>query len=558
VQQTFRFAELKAKSISEPESLLHLEKREPMTSFRVRTPAEYLMILWRRRYYLLVPFIIVSVTLGYIIYTLPNVYETSTLIIVDPPKISPIYVQPINQADITARLGTIRQQVTSRTGLKEIMDQHDLYQDLRNAKTPDEVVLEEMRKHIDVNIRSGSSGANAFTISFRGMQPETVQKVTAELAARFIKANSEEEGRRIDATTANLGERITDVKKRLEQIEAERLQHLAKHPDAVPGTEVSMVGQMNSLGILLQSQRASIDGLQNQIIASEQLLATLKAQSDEVDTPLSAGQIEGQLRARHAELEGQLRQLVSVYTDKHPEVKIARAQLDAINKELADLKGRNEQDKKDKVSSRRNSPQIANLDIQIAAAKREVTQKQNDLNRTYGDYTELQHRLRSTPLLTLEAQRIDRDYDTLRKEYDALVSQKENALFSAKVIKDFNGETFRMQDPAYLPEAPVFPKRGVFYPFSLMLGLLCGLVVAMAAEARYLFTIQDARDVAHYTRLPLLVTLPRLMTDGERQQRTALRATRLVGVVLLIAVAVPLLVKVIQYSKVLNVFTGTY
>ena len=529
-----------------------------MTSFRVRTPVEYLMILWRRRYFLLAPFIIVTATLGYIIYTLPNVYESSTLIIVDPPKISPTYVQPVNQIDITSRLGTIRQQVTSRTGLQEIIDKYDLYQDLRRASTPAEVVVDEMRKHIDVSIRNGSSGANAFTVAFRGLQPETVRQVTAELATRFINANTDEERRRIRATTDNLDERVGDVKKRLEKIEAERTQYLIKHPDAVPGTEVSMVGQMNSLGTVLQSQRSSIDILQNQILASEQLMATLRAQSDEVDTSLAVGQIEGQLRARRAELDGQLRQLLATYTEKHPEVKIARAQLETINKELEDLKNTSEQDKKAKLASRRNSPQIANLEIQIAAAKRELTQKKTDFDRASRDYSELQQRLRSTPLLTLEAQRIDRDYDTLRKEYDALVSQKESAVFSAKVINDFNGETFRMQDPAYLPEAPVFPKRGMLYPFSLMLGLLCGLAVAFAAEARYLFTIQDAHDVAHYMRLPLLATLPKLMTDGERQQRTALRAAQFVGVVLLIVVAVPLLVKAIQYSKLLNVFTGTY
>ena len=529
-----------------------------MTNFRVRTPVEYLKILWRRRYFLLVPFIIVSATLGYTILGLPNVYESSTLIIVDPPKISSAYVQPINQVDITARLGTIRQQVTSRTGLKEIADQYDLYQDLRRDKAPDEFVLEEMRKHIDVNIRNGSAGANAFTIAFRGTQPSVVRAVTAELATRFINANSEEERRRISATTDNLTERIGDVKKRLEQIEAERTQYILKHPDAVPGTETSMVGQMNSLGMVLQSQRSSIDGLKNQILASEQLLATLKTQSDEVETSLASGQTEGQLRARRADLEGQLRQLLAVYTEKYSEVKIARAQLEAINKELEELKNNNEQDKKAKLASRRNNPQITNLDIQIAAAKRDLTLKQSDFDRTLHDYTELQQRLRSTPLLTLEAVRIERDYDTLRKEYDGLVSQKENAVFSAKVINDFNGETFRMQDPAYLPEAPVFPKRGLLYPFSLMLGLLCGLAVAMAAEARYLFTIQDARDVTHYTRLPLLVTLPNLMTDRERQQRTALRAAQFAGVLLLIVVAVPLLVKAIQYSKVLNVFTGTY
>jgi polysaccharide chain length determinant protein (PEP-CTERM system associated) len=529
-----------------------------MTSFRVRTPAEYLMILWRRRYYVAVPFIIVSATLGYVIYKLPNVYESSTLIIVDPPKISPTYVQPISQVDITARLGTIRQQVTSRTGLQEIITQYDLYQELRRVNAPTEMVLEEMRRHIDVSIKSSGSSANAFTISFRDTHPEVVRAVTAELATRFINANSDEERRRIRATTDHLENRIADVKKRLEEIEAERTRYLVRHPDAVPGTESNMIGQLNSLSLVLQSHRSSMDALQNQILASEQMLASLKTQSDEIDTPLAVGQTEGHLRTRRAELEGQLKQLLASYTEKHPDVRSVRAQLEGVNKELEDLKSNTDQDKKAKLTARRNSAQITNLEIQIAAAKRELTRKQRELSLLESDYGVLQQRLRSTPMLTLEAQKIDRDYDTLRKEYDALVSQKENAVFSAKVINDFNGETFRMQDPAYLPEAPVFPKRGLLYPFSLMLGLVAGLAIALASEARALLTIQDARDVAHYTRLPLLVTVPKLLTSSERKQRAALKAAQWVGIMLLILVTVPLLITVLQYTKVLNVFTGAY
>jgi hypothetical protein len=98
----------------------------------------------------------------------------------------------------------------------------------------------------------------------------------------------------------------------------------------------------------------------------------------------------------------------------------------------------------------------------------------------------------------------------------------------------------------------------MLYPFSLVLGLLSGLVIALAVEARCLLTIQDARDVEHYTRLPLLVTVPKIITAREREQLAVLRMAQMVGVALLVLVAVPLLVKVLQYSKVLQMFTGAY
>jgi hypothetical protein len=77
-------------------------------------------------------------------------------------------------------------------------------------------------------------------------------------------------------------------------------------------------------------------------------------------------------------------------------------------------------------------------------------------------------------------------------------------------------------------------------------------------EARSLFTIQDARDVEHYMHLPLLVTIPQIVTDNERRQRAMLRLVQVAGVILLILVAIPVLVTVLQRSRVLNIFAGVY
>src|SRR5262249_83904 len=154
---------------------------------------------------------------------LPNVYESSTLVIVDPAKVNTsVFLSPVGQIDITSRLGTIRQKVTSRQELLQIIDRFDLYQDLKRSNAPTEAILEELRKHIAINVRNSGSGANAFSISFRGPQPEVVKNVTAELADRFINANTEVERQRITATKDQLNNRIVELKKRLDQIEKER------------------------------------------------------------------------------------------------------------------------------------------------------------------------------------------------------------------------------------------------------------------------------------------------------------------------------------------------
>jgi len=292
---------------------------------------------------------------------------------------------------------------------------------------------------------------------------------------------------------------------------------------------------------------------------SEQVLGNLKTQeTTEPEPPLAAGQTEGQLRARRAELDSQLKQLLTVYTEKYSEVIKLRTQIESLNREMDDLKNKTEQDRLTKRAARTANPQAQSLEIKIAADKRDLVRKESELEQTNRQFAELQGRLRTSPLLATEATKIERDYSTLRKRYEDLLSMRDNAKFSAKVINDFSGETFRMSDPANLPEAPVSPKRGQLYPMALAIGLLTGLIAAAAFEARALMTIRDTRDVAHYTRLPLLVAVPRIVTEQERRWRMMLNAAKIFGLTVLVPVAAVLLYQAIKLSRVLNMVTGSY
>jgi polysaccharide chain length determinant protein (PEP-CTERM system associated) len=525
----------------------------------MRTPAEYLQLIWQRRYFILVPFIIVSAALCYAISKLPNVFESTTVIIVDPPKVSPSYVQPVNQIDVNSRLSTIQKQVTSRTELQRIINRFGLYQDLTSRGVPVELVIDEMLKHIYVRPFSASSGIYAFSISYRGADPRTIRDVTAELAARFIDANSDETRRQVYTTIDQLEGRINEVKAELEKIESARAGFLIRNPDAVGGQEQNMLGQMNSLSMIRQSQQSSIDAMRSQIATNEQLLSSLKAQDNvEPDMPLAVGQMEGQLRSKRAEVESALKQLLTVYTEKNPEVIKHRVQVEAINRELDDLRSKAEQDRLSRRASRGNETQIKNIEIRIAADKRDLERKESEIALTNQQYADLQNRLRASPLLATEATKIERDYNTLRRRYEDLLSMRDNARFSAKVINDFSGETFRMSDPASLPEVPVSPKRNLLYPFSLAIGLLTGLIAATAMEARALLTIRDVRDVKHYAQLPLLVVVPKIVTPQERRWRPFFNTVKFFGVLLLIAAATPLLYQLIKVTRVLNLVTGSF
>src|SRR6476646_9305851 len=101
---------------------------------------EYLGILRRRHWYLLIPLVAVWLLVWVATWFLPSVYRSGTLILVEQPAVPDRLVQTNVTDDLQSRLDSITQQILSRTRLMSIIEQLDLYPKLRARVSPDEVV----------------------------------------------------------------------------------------------------------------------------------------------------------------------------------------------------------------------------------------------------------------------------------------------------------------------------------------------------------------------------------------------------------------------------------
>jgi polysaccharide biosynthesis transport protein len=533
-----------------------------MANFRVRTPAEYVRMLWKRKFYIIVPAIIVTSTLMYVIKNLPDVYKSEALILVEQSKVNSASQAP--QVDITSRLGTIKNLVTSRTSLKEIIENFGLYRDYKNTNVAEETILEEMRKHIDLQTRTTGGGANAFTIEFRGSEPGLVREVTAELTRRFIDTHAQTIDYDINRLMEQLDNQLAERKKRLEEIEAERAVLQRDHPEVFEGNDKTITSQINSLTLQMQSLRSSADSLANNISMMETMKNNTKNLS--ITSPNVGRERfnpnEGPLMVRLADLKAALSTKRKTFKDKHPEIQELTGQIEAVEKQLQETRDtvKKEEDaiKAEQLAANKENPALKEWEIRIEGGRREYAMKQNEIGQIQSQISSMNARLEGVPALQASVQKIERDYLTLQKDYEGILKQRNDTKTGTDIARELGGNTFKLQDAANTPEKPSAPQRSILYGLSLLLGLASGLAIAMAMEARSLFTIQDARDVEHYMHLPLLVTIPQIVTDNERRQRAMLRLVQVAGVILLILVAIPVLVTVLQRSRVLNIFAGVY
>jgi succinoglycan biosynthesis transport protein ExoP len=184
-----------------------------------------------------------------------------------------------------------------------------------------------------------------------------------------------------------------------------------------------------------------------------------------------------------------------------------------------------------------SDPRLLTLKTQIAMVDSDQARQQKLLNETNAQIAELDARINAIPNAEVGLEAIDREYQTRKLNYDNLLSQQQKISVGADAAKDQQGSGIQVVDPANLPERPVAPKRFLLTLAGFGLGIALGLLLAMSLELQRLFTIQTTEDAKHYTGLPVLASIPELLTAAEaraipRRQKLAMAAGIAIAVVL--------------------------
>ncbi len=201
-----------------------------------------------------------------------------------------------------------------------------------------------------------------------------------------------------------------------------------------------------------------------------------------------------------------------------------------------------------------SDPRILSLKTQIAMMDSDMERQQKLLTETNAQIADLDARINAIPNAEVGLEAIDREYQTKKLNYDNLLAQQQKIVVGADAAKDQQGGGIQVVDPANLPESPVAPKRFMLTVAGFGMGIALGLLLAIMVEMRRLFTIQTAEDAKHYTSLPLLASIPELLTPAEaRAIPRRQKLTMAVGIAIAI-VAVPALAFVLRLTHVFDKF----
>jgi uncharacterized protein involved in exopolysaccharide biosynthesis len=241
---------------------------------------------------------------------------------------------------------------------------------------------------------------------------------------------------------------------------------------------------------------------------------------------------------------------------KHPDVLAKQAEVDSVNAAMDQMIVEWKQRIREKQDKLRDRPDltVANLEAELQLVDGEVKREQRMLGDIDKQVAEVMSRINDVPGVEVKLGALDRDYQTKKTAYDQLLLQAQKIGLGADAANQQQGEGIQVVDPANLPARPVAPKRFMLMGMGLAIGLAVGFFLAGIFEVPRLLTIQTSEDAAHYTSLPVLMTLPELLTPQEARRLPRRHRLLLATAFAASIVAIPALALILKLTQVFERF----
>ncbi len=543
--------------------------------FRQRTAGEFVRMLKRRKWLILLPIITMTVAIGYVVNKLPSVYESKTLLTVKPPTISDKVVQSLTDEDLTQRLQTINQEILSRSSLEPMITKYRLFELERNAGMDTALIVEKMSKNITVDLERTDDDRKvaAFSIKYKDRSPEAARNVTAELATKYVNAQVLASTQTAEVTREFIDNQLNQAKTSLDALEKQRLNVMMENIETLPDSSQGLIAQLDGLrkneDTLAKDKQSLIaeKGRLNDSIRALNSQARLIEDFGQKETQEAindATRIEdtpayGQLVEKRAAFIAKLANLKLTLRDKNPKVIEAQNEIDKINDEIEAL-NKNTQKRVQQAgqsSSRKAELQKQNLEIEKQKAESQITQidgqmqaKDEQLKQNAVQIATLEAKINTIPSVKVALEGINNQYTSAKTSYDELLKKRNDANLGYDRANNAQGETIRVQDPANLPQSPVAPKRAMLTGLGAGIGLALGLFLAAVFELPRILKIQNIEDAKHYTGLPILASVPPLLSQHEKDWQARVHWLKVLAGIAVAVGSIPLIIILLQLSRI--------
>jgi protein tyrosine kinase modulator len=405
-------------------------------------------ILWHRRLYVIISFVVLFLAGLITAFTLPTLYRSSATMLVESQDLSTDVVEAPGAGKIEERIAKIRERVLSRGDLISVIEQNDLYPTERRSK-PMSYVVDKMRKATTVGALSGDIGSGgdnksdviAIKMDYDYPDPAKAQAVMQAYVTQFLRMDSEQVEDQANLTVRFLTDQASKLQSQIQAVEGQITALKASN-----GSALASAG--GPAFVDTGSYTAQIANLENQ---NRQLLS----QSNGAGGDSALSQAEAALAAAQA-----------MYSDSHPDVIAAKERVATLRR----------------AQGPGSVGPSASVQEQIRANNAAIAQLNAARNAAVGRANASMAGQARAPAIMERAMQLENQANTLRAQYKTVADDLLKAQSSARLANEQRAERLSLVEPPNLPDTPHWPNRPIVIGAGAAAGLGFGLLLALLIE----------------------------------------------------------------------------
>ena len=479
----------------------------------VKTFPDLADVFRRRKWEIFLPAFGIFALAAVVAFTLPNTYKSTTKVLIEEQAIPREYVAGNIASFVDQRLQSITQRVMSTTKLLDLITRFRLYADLTN-KVPVDAIVAKMRKAIkfetfsvdvvDSRTSQPAQATIAFSVSYEGRNPETVQRVANELASFYLEENLRIREKQSSDTSKFMEGEMKVLQARLAALDAKISTYKKKN--------------LTSLPELAQLNQQAFDQADRDILRMDDQLRTLREREGYLQEQIANVPRDLSLKEKESlkELRLRLIDLKSRFSDEYPDVVKTKAAIRDLEKQMKEKWGGASGDRPDNPAYITLSSQLAGVQSEVGSIKRQI----DELRKKRDDYRK---RMEASPQVEEGYKGLLVERGSLQAKYDDLNRKTMDAKVARELEKEQLGERFSIIDPARLSEKPNSPNIPAILLIGLVLGMGAGVGMAAIRESGD-DTVRSPDDLVKIAGgLPVLASVPVIVTAVDEAVRKGRR-----------------------------------
>lgn len=471
--------------------------------------------LWNRRW--------LSVSIGWVlaiaaipgVMLVPNRYQATTQVHVDTQTV----LKPLMQGlavtpDLDLQVRMLARTLISRPNVERLLGRPDLGLGVLLGPADRERAVTRLMDQIKLVPVSGSG--TLYNITYVDTDADRARRLVEATLALFVGAGVGDNRRDSEEATKFIDEQIKVNEAKLVEAEA-RLKDFKVRNFGVSGvSNQDYFARMSLLADEVSKLRVELSAAEQ---TREAYRRELSGENPQLPTD-SAAAVPSEVDARLESQKKVLDELLRRFTDEHPDVVSARR----VIAQLEVQKRRESEEKAIAISGSgqarplgATSPIYQKIRVALAEAEAQLASIRSQLNQKEARLTQIRAAAGRIPQVEAELAQLNRDYDIINKNYQALVTRRESASLGVKLDESSRLADFRIVEPPHVSEKPVFPSR-------LHVAVLAALLVIAAAVAAplgldFMFPkFKDAAALQTATGRPVLGSIALAVNDVERHR----------------------------------------